>query len=168
MRLDRLLFCLTCLAAVTPCSAADTEKEKPGFLGSGNVLMIQAAPGVVHFNSDPAHAKHSWLLGAELQTPSRWLAGYSYFNNSFDQKSHYLYGGYTWSSDRAPNWYAKLTGGVLVGYKEPYEDKVPFNHNGVSPGLVPSLGYKMDRFNVQFNLLGTAGFMITVGYDLFR
>jgi hypothetical protein len=167
MRLVYLMCCLTCLVAATPCSAADTEKT--GFLGSGNVLMIQGAPGVVHFNSDPAHAKYSWLVGAELQTPSRWLAGYSYFNNSFDQKSHYIYGGYTWNiSDRAPNWYAKLTGGVILGYKEPYEDKIPFNHNGVAPGVVPALGYKFDRYNVQLNLLGTAGFMITAGYDLFR
>ena len=95
--------------------------------------------------------------------------GAAYFNNSFDQKCEYLYFGKSWpleSIDR--NLYFKLTGGVLLGYKEPYENKIPFNHNGVAPGLVPALGYRFGDFNVQVNLLGTAAVMFTAGYDLFK
>ncbi len=162
--------CLTCclvIFSITSCLAADGAKPDPG--PSGGILMIQGSPNVIHFNSDPEHADYSWLVGVEWQLPSRWLAGYSYFNNSFGQKSHYGYAGYWWPiSEKDLNWYVKLTGGVVLGYKEPYEDKIPVNHNGVGLGIIAALGYKMNRFNAQVNLLGTAGIMITVGYDLIR
>lgn len=151
---------LTLLAAST---------VRAGIFEEGDVLMVQGAPGVIHYHHDPEHADFSWLIGAEWQSPSRWLAGASYFNNSFDQKCQYLYFGKYWpleSIDR--NLYFKLTGGVLLGYKEPYENKIPFNHNGVAPGLVPALGYRFGDFNVQVNLLGTAAVMFTAGYDLFK
>ncbi len=167
MRFKCLACCLASLLSITTCLAADSARPDPD--SSGNILMIQVAPGAIHFDSDPAHADFSWLVGVEWQKPSHWLAGYSYFNNSFDQKSQYIYAGYWWSiSEKNPNWYVKLTGGVILGYKEPYEDKIPFNHNGVAPGIVPALGYKMKRFNAQVNLLGTSGLMVTVGYDLIR
>lgn len=131
--------------------------------------MIQGAPGVIHFNPDPGHARHSWLVGAEWQRPSHLLVGYSYFNNSFNQKSHYLYGGRCWPACATDTgWYVKLTGGLIAGYKKPFEDKIPFNHNGVAPGVVPALGYRMDRYNVQLNFLGKAALMVTVGYEWVR
>jgi len=163
----RILFYVASLVYAAPVLAADADK--PGLLGSGNVLMIQAAPTSIHYNSSPEYKGTPWLVGAELQTPSRWLGGYSYFNNSFDQRCHYLYVGYTWHiSENNTSWYFKLTGGALYGYKAPYEDKIPYNHNGLAPAIIPGVGYKFDRFNVQLNLFGTAGIMITVGYDLFR
>lgn len=135
----------------------------------GGLLMLQAAPGVIHFNSDPEHTKYSWLVGLEWQSPSRWLAGASYFNNSFNQKCEYFYFGKSWPLDFiSDKVYFKLTGGLLLGYKEPYEDKIPFNNNGIAPGAIPSLGYKYGDFNVQLNLLGGAGLMFTVGYDLLK
>lgn len=135
----------------------------------GDLLMVQVAPGVIHFNPDPDHADYSWLVGLEWQSPSRWVAGAAYFNNSFDQKSQYLYFGKSWTLDPiSSRLYFKLTGGLLLGYKEPYEDKIPINSNGVGLGAAPSLGYKYGDFNVQLNLLGTAGLMFTFGYDLFK
>ena len=135
----------------------------------GDFLMLQAAPGVIHFDSDPEHTKYSWLVGLEWQSPSRWLVGASYFNNSFNQKCEYFYFGKSWPLDFiSDKVYFKLTGGLLLGYKEPYEDKIPFNNNGIAPGAIPSLGYKYGDFNVQLNLLGGAGLMFTVGYDLLK
>lgn len=167
MRFVRLIFCLTCLASTTPCSAVDAEK--PGLLGAGNILMIQAAPTAFHYSSSPDYKGTPWLVGAELQFPSNWLGGYAYFNNSFDQKCNYLYAGYTWHfSEKDPNWYLKVTAGALEGYRGQYRDKIPFNHSGVAPAIVPGVGYKFDRLNVQVNPFGTAGVMVTVGYDLFR
>jgi hypothetical protein len=167
MRLSPPIFCLAILVAIAPPVAAETTERDP--INIGGILMVQAAPGVIHFNPDEQHTDYSWLVGVEWQHPSRWLAGFSYFNNSFGQKSQYYYGGRWWQlSERNPNWYFKLTGGLLVGYVEPHEDAVPYNHNGYSPGIVPGLGYKWNRFNVQLNLLGTSALMVTVGYDLIR
>lgn len=135
----------------------------------GDTLVIQGAPDSIHFHPSPEHTKYSWAIGVEWQCASRWLAGFSYFNNSFGQKSQYIYGGKWWTIwDEHPSWYFKLSGGVILGYKEPYEDKIPFNHNGVAPGIIPGVGYKFNRANIQVNLLGLNGVMITFGYDLIR
>ena len=39
----------------------------------------------------------------------------------------------------------QVSAGVLYGYKEPYEDKVPFNHHGISPGVVGAVGWEFTR-----------------------
>lgn len=167
MRSGRAIFQFVIAAGITVSPPADAAASEPN--GPGEIVMVQAAPGVIHFDPDPDHAKHSWMVGVEWQRPSRWLVGYTYFNNSFDQRSQYLYGGKSWSlRESGQGWYLKLTGGVILGYKEPYEDKIPYNHNGIAPGIVPGLGYKLDRTSVQLNLLGTAALMITFGFDLFR
>jgi len=167
MRLARWICRLAVAAHLTTSTAAGAAETD--LLSPGDVIMIQAAPKVIHFDPSDEHVKYSWLVGVEWQRASRWLAGYSYFNNSFDQKCHYLYGGKSWPlGENNSNWYLKLTGGVIIGYKDPYEDKLPINSNGVGPVIIPALGYKFNRFNVQANLLGANGLMITVGYDLFR
>jgi hypothetical protein len=167
MRLLPPLLWFVALAAVAPPVAADTTRLDSA--SSDGVLMIQAAPGVLHFHPDPEHTDYSWLVGAEWLYSSRWLAGFSYFNNSFGQKSQYYYGGRWWRiSESDPNWYFKLTAGVIAGYKQPYEDKIPYNHNGIAPGIIPAIGYQVNRFNIQLNFLGTSALMVTVGYDLIR
>jgi len=155
--------CMAVAGALGPSPDALSEEV-------GGRLMLQGSPTVIHFDPSPEHTKWSWAVGGEYIWPSRWLAGLTYFNNSFNQKSQYIYGGYYWrlTDDAARYWYFKLSGGVILGYKEPYENKIPFNNDGVAPGIVPGLGYQYDRFNVQVNLLGTAGLMITVGYDVLR
>ncbi len=140
-----------------------------GVFQENDLIMVQGAPTAIHFDKDDEHTDWSWLIGVEWQSDRRWLAGWSYFNNSFDQKCNYIYGGKQWSIDALhPSLYVKLTGGVVLGYKEPYEDKIPFNHDGVAPGIVPALGFKYKRASVQMNLLGTAGLMFTFGFDVLK
>jgi hypothetical protein len=46
----------------------------------------------------------------------------------------------------------------------PYEDKVPLNHNGFSPAIIPSLGYKISpQDSLQMKILGNAGLMFSWG-----
>jgi hypothetical protein len=159
---------LSALLVFPPAIAADAP---PAYSPSSQgTVTILGSPKVVHFDPDPEHVDWSWLVGIEWSRPaSRWYYGFSYFNNSFGQKCQFYYAGYTWKlGENYPNWYLKLSGGLIYGYKEPYEDKVPFNHNGYSPGLFPAVGYKWDRWNLQLVTLGTAGAMITVGYDVIR
>lgn len=141
-----------------------------GETSAGDRVILQLAPDVVHYNHSPNHAKTSWLIGSEYVRQDGWLAGYAYFNNSFDQKSHYMYGGRTWKlgGEESSYWYLKLSGGVIVGYRKPYEDKIPFNHRGVAPAIVPGIGYQYGRFSLQMNMLGVAGLMFTLGYDISR
>mgnify|MGYP003693908283 CR=1 FL=1 len=61
----------------------------------------------------------------------------------------------------------QLSAGILYGYKEPYEDKVPFNHHGVSPGAVGAVGWEFTRaFSAQINVLGDSAFMLQLSFDL--
>jgi hypothetical protein len=166
--LARLAVCFSALMAAVPAPAADATAPVPA--SSQGTVTLLGSPKVLHFDPDPEHVDWSWLVGIEWQRPeSRWHFGFSYFNNSFGQKCQFYYTGYVWKlSEQYPNWYFKLSGGLIYGYKEPYEDKVPFNHNGYSPGLFPALGYKWDRWKVQLVTLGTAGAMVTVGYEIIR
>jgi len=54
----------------------------------------------------------------------------------------------------------KWSAGLLYGYKEPYEKKVPLNFGGLSPGLIVGLAYEISpSWSAQVNTLGTAGVM---------
>lgn len=160
----RRAFVIVALTGLPVSAVSATDLLRPG-----DIVMIQAAPDVIHFQNNPEYTGRSWLVGVEWERPSRWLGGFSYFNNSFGQRSQYLYAGKSWRPlESYPNWYFKLTGGVIHGYKGRYEDKLLFNQNGYAPAVLPGVGYKFDRFSVQLSTLGASGAIITVGYDLIR
>ena len=88
--------------------------------------------------------------------------GAAFFNNSFGQNSVYLY---PWGQSYPNFWgYEKLTAkwsaGLIYGYVEPWEHKVPLNHNGFSPGFVPALSWKLGSgYEAQVSFPGGAGLM---------
>jgi hypothetical protein len=54
-------------------------------------------------------------------------------------------------------------GGLLHGYKEPYEDKIPFNGLGVAPAILPSFGFRYKYIMLEAQIAGTAAITITGG-----
>ena len=148
---------LLCASASASTAAADS-----------GTLTLKFGPGVHHWRNDPDHNNRSLLVGASWEFPSRWSVGGAFFRNSFHQPSQYLYMGKRWFPDSLPDAvYVKVTAGVLLGYKEPYNRKVPLNHaRGIAPAVLPALGYQYKRTNVQLIPLGTAGLMMTFGVDL--
>jgi len=116
-----------------------------------------------HFHSDPDHVDKQKMIGLELDLENNWLFGFASFDNSFGQRSEYLYGGYKWDLFRSDYWYFKLTGGLLHGYKEPYENKIPFNGLGIAPAIVPTLGFQWKHAVVEANLGGLAVINVTAG-----
>ena len=118
-----------------------------------------------HWSSDPDHVSNSKLIGFEFATTKRWIGGFAYFDNSFGQPSQYLYAGYEWPLFKTDWAYFKLTGGLLHGYKEPYEDKIPANGLGVAPAIVPAFGFKYKRVLSEIQILGTAAVTWTVGFN---
>ena len=84
------------------------------------------------------------LVGLERHREDNWLWGGALFRNSFGQPSGTVYVGYQWSNLFGVSaLYFKLVGGVMYGYVDEYEDKVPFNHNGFSPIILPGIGYRL-------------------------
>lgn len=106
-------------------------------------------------------------MGVERQLDAGWLAGASYFTNSFGQPSGYAYAGQRYTGLLGPPpLYLQWTAGILYGYKGEYKDKVPLNYGGFSPGAVVSLGWQFNRESaMQFNLLGDAGLMLQLSHD---
>jgi hypothetical protein len=132
-------------------------------------FYFQTSVATVHFNSDPNHDNNQNLIYGEWRLPyywldGQWFAGLSFFDNSFGQASQFAFGGLLWRPvEKAPEFYIKLAAGVLHGYTGEYQNKVPYNNNGWSPGIVPGVGYCYRRFCGEMILFGTAGVMWTVG-----
>jgi hypothetical protein len=124
---------------------------------------IQTSLYTKHFDPDPDHVNNQNLIGLEVGFENNWLAGAAFFQNSFGQDSQYIFMGKTWSLFSSKYWYFKLTGGLLHGYKEPYEDKIPLNGLGIAPAILPALGFKYKMFLIEANLAGTAAMTITAG-----
>jgi hypothetical protein len=164
LRGNLLLRALACvvLLACTPTAHADVFAD-------GDRVMLQAGPYVVHWNNSPDHNEWPWLVGVEWESASRWEIGAAYFRNSFYQPSTYIYAGRRWflhSEDQG--FYAKLTGGLLYGYKDPYENKIPVNFNGLGLAVLPAIGYQYRRVNSQIVFVGSAGVTLTFGYDFWK
>ena len=135
---------------------------------AGDRYALTFSPYTRHFSNNPEH-KHVWLLGIERERKNDSVAGIAFFNNSFGQHSLYYY---PWGVSYRnllgePQLYAKLTAGLLYGYRGQYEDKVPLNYNGFSPGIVPALGWDLgDGFGLQANFLGFNAVMIQLALPL--
>ena len=126
------------------------------------------SPITHHYNPSNEHSP-VWLVGVQRVRKSRDIAGIAYFSNSFQQPSVFIY---PWGKIYRnflgqPKVFAQWGAGLLYGYRDPYEDKVPFNQNGYSPGYIVSFGYQFDnRIQAKLNLLGTAGIMFQVSLPL--
>lgn len=118
-----------------------------------------------HYDPDPDHVNDQNMLGFENGLGGSRLWGLAIFDNSFGQDSQYLYLGQKWRAFESDQWYYKLTGGLLHGYKEPHDDKIPLNDLGVAPAIVPALGYRNKSFFAEFSQLGLAAGLITVGFS---
>jgi len=118
-----------------------------------------------HWSYDPEHVSNSKLLDIEFETTKRWIFGFGYFDNSFGQPSQYLYAGYSWPMFKTDWLYFKVTGGVLHGYKDPYDDKIPMNGLGVAPAIVPAFGVRYKRVFGEMQILGAAALTWTIGFN---
>jgi hypothetical protein len=133
---------------------------------SEDYWRLVVSPYTYHYSNDPDH-EPVYAIGLERQRSDKWYFGATYFSNSFGQPSGYVYVGQTYDklfSIEPLFWQWSV--GLLYGYKEPYEDKVPFNVNGFSPGAVLSLGWRFTReFSTQLNFLGTAALQFQLSID---
>jgi hypothetical protein len=148
-------------AAPAPASAVDA------FLDDGGHWRLMASPYTIHYGYDPEH-EPVYMIGLERQRRDGWVWGGTYFSNSFGQPSVYFYvGEKVINFSRFDKLFLQWTAGIMYGYKEPYEDKVPFNVNGFSPGATVSLGWQFTpQFSAQAIALGTAGLMFQFAWDL--
>ena len=156
-----LMFAANPLIAQDAAPEYAAEPEESGW--EIDTWSIQTSLYTYHFDPDPDHVNDQNLIGVEAGFKNRWLAGVAVFDNSFGQSSQLIYAGYHWPIYGSDYWYFKLMGGLLHGYKEPYEDKIPLNSLGVAPAIVPALGFRYKYFVTELNLGGLAVVTLTAG-----
>jgi hypothetical protein len=137
-------------------------------LAQGPVLRLQWSPYTQHFKYDSEHSDVV-MVGLEREYPNAQLDGLALFSNSFGQPSVYLYpwGRVHHSIGGIAPLSFKWTAGLLYGYKPPYENKVPYTHDGFAPAAVVALAYDLPSgWSVQANLLGLAAVMFQINKPL--
>jgi hypothetical protein len=144
--------------------AAQADDDN-SLLGPGQWRAL-ASPFSLHFRYNPKH-KYVWAIGVERQRSDDWLAGASYFSNSFGQPSSYVYIGKRYPAlFGQPQLFGQWSAGVLYGYRGEFKNKVPLNYNGFSPGALVSLGWQFNkRTSATVHMLGDAGAMVQLAYD---
>ena len=162
-----LLISLAVAGAVQPVRAQSEAAGSTDLFRDSGYWRLMASPYTYHYSPDPEH-EPVYMVGLERQRLDGWVWGGTYFSNSFGQPSTYVYVGQRYAGfSRWQPLFVQWTAGIMYGYKEPYEDKVPFNVNGFSPGATVGLGWQFTReFSAQAIALGTAGLMFQFAYDL--
>jgi hypothetical protein len=158
-----MLGLAACASAALAADAEESKQPAP----SGD-WQISVSPYTEHFRHSNEH-KPVWAVGLERGFADQSLYGLMGFSNSFGQPSAYVYYGWAFPGvlQAAPALYLKVTVGLLYGYVSPHNDKVPLNYNGLSPAIVPALGWQFDKnWSAQVNLLGTAAVMFMVNRKL--
>ena len=156
-------FTLMCMP---PTARASTSES--GLANWFDSVYLQAGYGI-HWTDSDDRAGLPLLGGFEASHDNRHHVGIILFNNSFGQFSQYYYYGYKW---RLPfiseSAHVKLTGGLIYGYVDEFEDKLAFISDGWAPVIIPSIGWKHGRFGVDVGILGDAGLMVVIGYDVWQ
>lgn len=154
-----------------------------GIFTQGDELLVQTSLWTKHYNAEPDHHNHQKLINLEYyfndqiklfidpneaswRDDVRWLVGGATFKNSYDQQSTYLYGGgrYDYALGENTKAYAKLTAGLLYGYRGEYKDKIPLNDLGVAPVILPAFGVQHRRVNLEVVPFAAAGVMVNAGF----
>lgn len=146
--------------------AATAKVATPEAAASGDIWRVMVSPYTLHYHYSVDH-RSVYMFGLEKQRADGLVIGGSWFRNSFGQPSAYVYAGHRFRNFTPYEpLFAQLTAGVLYGYKPPFENKVPLNHNGFSPGAVLSFGWQFTpMISTQVNLLGNSAMMFQLSAD---
>lgn len=159
-----VIGCFTTTAAHP--QAAEPAAAAPDTMPADGTWRVIASPYTYHYSYNPEH-RHVYMIGLERQYAGGFVMGGSWFRNSFGQPSAYVYAGRRF--DHVGGYaspFVQLTGGLLYGYKPPFENKVPLNRNGFSPGAVLSLGWQFTpMYSAQVNVLGNSALMFQFSAD---
>ena len=131
-------------------------------------VYLQLSPFTYHYTYDSAHSDVV-MIGMEREYPDAKLEGITLFSNSFGQPCIYIFPwGHVYHSIGGIKPLSfKWSAGLLYGYKDPYENKVPLNYKGFSPGLVPALTYEFKAgWSAQLTFLGNAALMFQLNVPL--
>jgi hypothetical protein len=176
-----VLGALACGVAAAQTSPASTEvPDTPNTASTGTAAWtpfrpeqpgdhwrVILSPATYHWHYSADH-RHVYMLGLERQYEGGFEWGTVWFRNSFGQPSEYVYAGRRFDDLTSYKpLFVELTGGVLHGYEPPFQNKVPLNRHGYSPGAVLSVGWQFTpKYSTQVDVLGNAALMFQFSVDL--
>ena len=151
-----LLVTLLISGQITAWELYDSEKDD---------LYIMAGT-YTHFNDSDDHEGPAVLTSFEIVKPNQHFYGIALFNNSFGQFSQYIFYGKEYRFDKTfQGLRAKVSGGVIFGYRDEHDDELIFNKElGFAPVILPGIGFQRNRFGVDLYLLADAGLLLGIGY----
>ena len=140
------------------------SRAQPPALG---LVELNLSPVTLHFTASSEH-KNVGLLGISKVDADGTVVSAAVFSNSFGQPCVTVQWGQRYLAPFGENrWYWQWTVGPVYGYVAPYNRKVPLNYKGLSPVVIPSLGYQLsEKFSAQFTLLGNSALMLQLAYQL--
>ena len=155
---------LALLHPPAPGQPADPAPDQGPGLGQ---LEANLSPLTLHFTPGSEH-KPVWLAGLTQVAVDGTVVSGAVFSNSFGQSAVTVqYGQRHLRLFGRERWYWQWTVGPVYGYVAPYNRKVPLNYRGLSPVVIPSLGYRLnDKASVQFTLLGNSALMLQLALRL--
>ena len=127
---------------------------------------LTLSPYTHHWSFSPDH-RPVFLGALDRTVAGNRFCGLALFRNSFGQPSAYIYVGQQWNNLMGnPQLFAKVSAGLIYGYKGKYQHKIPFNDYGIAPAIIPSVGYSFTRDDsLQVMVLGTAGLLFSYGHS---
>jgi hypothetical protein len=132
-----------------------------------DLVELNISPLTLHFTASSEH-KNVGLLGISKVDADGTIVSGAVFSNSFGQPCVTVQWGRRYLAPFGEDrWYWQWTVGPVYGYVAPYNHKVPLNYKGLSPVVIPSLGYQLSKkFSAQFTLLGNSALMLQLAYQL--
>lgn len=146
------------------CPTALGTSASEDSMPAGQKWDVLLSPYAHHWNDNPEHKRVN-LIALDRYMPGQRFCGMALFTNSFGQGSAYAHVGKRWDGLMGqPRVFAKVSMGLIYGYRGAYKDKIPFNNYGIAPAVIPALGYQINsRDSVQVMMLGDAGFLLAWG-----
>jgi hypothetical protein len=125
------------------------------------------SPFTYHFSGREGHT-NVLLVGASRVDVDGSLTGASLFRNSFGQPSAYAFVGHEYLEPWGiRSFYYAWTAGLIYGYKGEHKDEIKPNLAGFAPGLIPRLGYQVNRnVSVEVATLGFAALMFNLSFKV--
>jgi hypothetical protein len=146
-----------------PCPESLASQENSSHPHTWDLTL---SPYTYHWHYSAEH-KNVFLGAMDRYVGGNRFCGLALFSNSFGQASAYAYVGQRWDNlGGDPKLFAKVSAGLIWGYRGEYKDKIPFNNLGIAPAIIPSLGYAFNRQDsAQVVLLGNAGLLFAYGHS---
>ena len=152
--------------AVAAAALTSVPLAQAQWLGPDDRIRVAYTPKVFHLSDDDDYVDWNHIVALELLTPRHtfWNAdrthfGVSVFDNSYGQFSQSIYAGleWDWRPWRGGTVFWSLSPGLIHGYKEPHENKLPLNRAlGVGVTLVPAIGWQGRSLGFAASMNGTA------------